>query len=111
MVADLFDRLSGEPPARPRKKDGDKRPPEEVLLEPAQKLLDWLLRGWTKDVISARDICVFGPNSLRDKKSAIHSAEVLVHHGWLRPKKMRQYNGRLWEITRKPVVQSIVATD
>jgi hypothetical protein len=112
-MATLFERLSGAqpPPARARKKDHEKRPPEEVLLVPAQKLLDWLLQGWTKDTITPRDIGIWGPNSIRNRKDAIRAAEVLVHHGWLRPKKMRRYNARVWEIARKPVVQSIVATD
>ena len=29
---------------------------------PAQKLLDWL-QHWTKPTVSARDICIYGPNS------------------------------------------------
>ena len=111
MVSDLFDRLSGDaqsPPTRPKKKDD--RPPEDVILEPAQKLLDWLQR-WPKDVVYLKDISQRGPRSIRDRKSAIHAAEVLVHHGWLIPQKMRRYDARLWRITRKAVVAPPVAAE
>ena len=57
----------------------------EQMLPPAQKLLDWLLRDWTKPTISARDIYTYGPNSIRDRESAIDLAEILVKHGWLVP--------------------------
>jgi len=55
-------------------------------LLPAQKLLDWL-QHWTKPTVSARDICIYGPNSLRDRRSAIDAAEILVKTGWLIPTK------------------------
>src|SRR5262245_602338 len=50
-------------------------------LLPAQKLLD-SLQHWTKPTVSARAICIYGPNSLRDRENAIASAEILVKHGW-----------------------------
>jgi hypothetical protein len=66
----------------------------------AQKLLDWLQHGWTGPTITARDIYHFGPNSTRDRKSAISLAKILVEHGWLIPVKTRRIDMREWQIVR-----------
>jgi len=102
-VANLFERLGRPPPAEAR----SIQPQDELL--PAQKLLDWL-QHWTKPTISLRDIHAYGPNSLRDKKSAVRSIEVLVHFGWLSPNRSHRYDRRVWEIVRKPIVRPTVAT-
>ena len=78
-------------------------------LLPAQKLLDWL-QHWTKPTVSARDICIYGPNSLRDRRSAIDAAEILAKTGWLLPNKTRRHDIHEWQIVRKPIVQPTVAT-
>lgn len=102
----LFERLDrGRPPPA---EEANKPPPRSELE--AQKLLNWL-QHWAKNTISARDICVFGPNSLRYKKNAIRAAEVLVHHGWLVPQKSSKYNSRVWQITRKPIFNPTVAAE
>ena len=104
-MVNLFDRLGkGRPP-----------PAEAASIQPrgeleAQKLLNWL-QHWAKNTITMRDICVFGPNSLRDKKSAIRSAEVLVHHGWLIPNRSHRYDQRVWRIARKPILGPTVAAE
>ena len=77
---------------------------------PAQKLLDWL-QHWTKPTVSARDICIYGPNSIRNRESAINSAEILVKNGWLVPIKTRRHDMREWQIVRKPIIQPTVATE
>jgi hypothetical protein len=59
-------------------------PPQKISL--AQTLLDWLAE-WKKPIVSARDIYTYGPNSIRDKDSAIALAEVLAEHGHLTPSK------------------------
>src|SRR5262249_53849275 len=97
-------RVKGRPP-----------PAEAASIQPrgeleAQKLLNWL-QHWAKNTITMRDICVFGPNSLRDKKSAIRSAEVLVHHGWLIPNRSHRYDQRVWRIARKPILGPTVAAE
>jgi hypothetical protein len=104
-MASLFERLDKMRPP----------PVEEVSnqarnLLPAQKLLDWL-QHWTKPTVSARDICIYGPNSIRDRKSAIDSAEILVKNGWLVPIKMRRHDMHEWQVVRKPIIQPTVATD
>jgi hypothetical protein len=71
-------------------------------LPPAQKLLDWLLHDWTKPTVSARDIYTYGPNSIRDRESAIDYAEILVKHGWLVPIKLRRRDMKEWQITKGP---------
>jgi hypothetical protein len=75
---------------------------------PAQKLLDWL-QHWTKSTVRARDICIYGPNSLRDRERAIDSAEILVKHGWLIPVPTRRHDMHEWQIVRKPIVHPTVA--
>jgi hypothetical protein len=76
---------------------------------PAQKLLDWL-QHWTKPTVSARDICIYGPNAIRDRESAIDSAEILVKNGWLVPIKTRRHDMHEWQILRKPIIGPTVAT-
>jgi len=66
-------------------------------------LLDWL-QHWAKPTVTAREICVYGPNPIRDRESAINSAEILVKHGWLVPNKPHRYDRRVWQIVRKPIV-------
>jgi hypothetical protein len=104
-VANLFDRLNK---GRPAPAEESKSPRKELI--PAQKLLDWL-QHWAKNTISARDICVYGPTSLRDKKRAIDSAETLVKHGWLVPNKAHRYDRREWQIVRKSIVHPTVAAE
>jgi hypothetical protein len=71
-------------------------------LPPAQKLLDWLQHDWTKPTISARDIYTYGPNSIRDRESAIDLAQILVKHGWLVPIEAHRRDMRKWRIIREP---------
>ena len=102
----LFERLDkGRPPPAEEKI----QPPHKAPTR-AQKLLNWL-QHWPNPTISVRDICVYGPNSLRDKKIATISAEVLVEFGWLVPQKARRYDQRVWQIARKPIVGPTVAAE
>ena len=67
-VVSLFERLNrGRPPPTRKAQEPS----------PAQKLLDWL-QHWSKPTVSARDICIYGPNAIRDRQRAIDSAEILV---------------------------------
>ena len=52
--------------------------------------------------IRARDICRFGPNSIRDRESAIKMAEILVRHGWLVPMKTHRHDAKRWRIALGP---------
>jgi hypothetical protein len=98
-MASLFERLDKGRPS-PIKKT--QKP------SPAQKLLDWL-QHWTKPTVSARDICIYGPNSIRAWESAIDSAEILVKNGWLVPIKTRRHDMHEWQVVRKPIVHPTVA--
>jgi hypothetical protein len=69
-------------------------------LPPAQKLLDWLQRVWSKPTVSARDLYTHGPNSIRDRQRAIDLAEILVKHGWLIPIEARRRDMKEWQISR-----------
>ena len=103
-MATLFERLGkGRPP--PAEPGGVAR-----KLLPAQKLLDWL-QHWTEPTVSARDICIYGPNSLRDRRSAIDAAEILVKTGWLILNKTRRHDMNEWRIVRKPIVHPTVAAE
>jgi hypothetical protein len=92
-MASIFDRLAHSRPAEAVTKAPHK--------DPAQQLLDWL-QHWAKPTVSARDICIYGPNSIRDRESAVNSAEILVKHGWLIPNKTRRHDMREWQIVRRP---------
>jgi hypothetical protein len=100
-VVGLFERL-----------DRGRQAPTEKAQEPspAQKLLDWL-QHWSKPTVSARDICIYGPNAIRDRQRAIDSAEILVENGWLVPIKTRRHDMHEWQIVRKPIIHPTVATE
>src|SRR5262245_50678430 len=85
------------------------RPPTKKAQEPSpdQKLLDWL-QHWSKPTVSARDICIYGPNSIRHRERAIDSAEILVKHGWLIPNKTPRRDMHEWQIVRKSIIHPTV---
>jgi hypothetical protein len=85
-------------------------PKRTQKLLSAQKLLDWL-QNWTKPTVSARDICIYGPNSVRNREIAIDSAEILVKHGWLVPIKTHQRNMHEWQVVRRATLQPTVAAE
>jgi hypothetical protein len=101
-VANLFERLAAARPTSAEAKQPQK--------DPAQKLLDWL-RHRKKSTITVREICVFGPYSIRNRKSAIDAIEVLVKYGWLDPLKPRRHDAPEWEIVQKPIIYPTVPTE
>jgi len=80
------------------------RPAEAAVIQPhkdpAQLLLDFLQR-WNKPTISSRDIRIWGPKSIRNRESAIRSAQILAANGYLTPLK-----NRVWIVVRKPLIPS-----
>jgi hypothetical protein len=67
---------------------------------PTEKLLDWLINHWHEPTISVRTIHWRGPNSLRNRKSALAQAKILVERGWLSPLKSGRRNIKQWRIAR-----------
>jgi hypothetical protein len=55
----------------------------DLLL--AQRTLDWLRDRWKEDLISLPDFYRFGPNRIRDSKTAKRIAGILQEHGWIDP--------------------------
>jgi hypothetical protein len=55
-----------------------------------------------RDTVKTADILQFGPNPLRNRKSARSSAEILEKNGWLTPLPTRRYCDREWKIERGP---------
>jgi len=95
-VGSLFERLD----------KGRPRPTEELIKQLRgdsliEKLLDWLVNHWPKDTITAREIYTHGPNSIRDKKTTLGLAQILVERGWLVPVNTHQHNMRAWKIVRR----------
>ena len=96
-MASLFERLNAGRPA----------PAEETIKQPRigsppiEKLLDWLVNYWTHPTISAREICIYGPNCIRDKKTILDLAQTLVERGWLAPTKTRRRDMKKWQITAR----------
>jgi hypothetical protein len=97
-VANLFERLSKNRPAPVEEK---KQQHNELI--PAQKLLTWLQRGPGNN-ITVRDIRVYGPHSIRDRRGAIDAAEVLVANGWLIPIKPSRPDTYAWQTVRKLII-------
>jgi hypothetical protein len=60
-------------------------------------------------VVNRRDVRIYGPAAIRDRKTMISSAEVLVRYGWLVPIEPRRYDGFRWRIVRKLVAHPTVA--
>lgn len=111
MSKDIFKRLTQQPekerPVEPEKilrgpLLKPTAPPADRWSSPTEKLLDWLINHWPEDTISVRDICWRGPNSLRNRKSAIGLAETLVENGWLARIKSRRRDMMEWRIARGP---------
>jgi len=67
---------------------------------PAERLLDFVVNRWPRPTIRVREICQFGPGSIRDRKSAMALAEVLAANGWLAPIKTRRHDTHEWQIVR-----------
>ena len=91
---DLFERLEKSRP-----------PPVEKAAEPGsspiEKLLDWLVNHWPRSTITAQKIYTYGPNCIRDKKTTLSLAQILVEQGWLVPIETRQYNTHEWKIVQR----------
>src|SRR5262249_27252401 len=104
-MPNLFDRLGKPQPTETNTTNSE--PAQQIL--PAQKLPDWL-QHWSKPSVRVRHVRIFGPRSLRNQKSAINSAEILVQGGWLGPSKLRRRDSLEWQIVRKPLIQPTVAT-
>jgi len=105
-MASLFERLDkGRPP-----------PVEESIKKPRrgsppiEKFLDWLVHHWAKTTVTAREIYTYGPNSVRNKKTTLSLAQILVEQGWLVPMETRQYNTHEWKIVRRTTFSSGAAT-
>jgi len=88
----IFEQLSKSRPAPVAKK------PQRQPKEQAEALLGWLER-WPKNTVSSRDIRIWGPKFIRNRESAIRSAQILAAQGRLRPLKPR-----VWEIIRDPII-------
>jgi hypothetical protein len=97
MAPSVFARFIETPEKEPAQKPSE-----------AQQFLDWLQR-WPKPVIRRRDIRIYGPAAIRDRRTMINSAEVLVKNGWLTPVKARQHNGFKWMVVRRPIAHPTVA--
>jgi len=80
-------------------------PTEEVIKQlrgdsPIEKLLDWLINHWAKDTVTAQEAYTYGPRSIRDKKTTLRLAQILVEQGWLVPIKTRRRDMWEWQIVR-----------
>jgi hypothetical protein len=101
-MVSLFERL-GQLSPPPATKEAQKPLPDQKLQQ-AQRMLDWIQQRWTGNTICIRDVRQYGPNSLRNPKSMIDAAEVLVKSGWLEPAELHRYDMRKWRIIRRPPI-------
>jgi hypothetical protein len=93
MTTNIFERLAKGRPATEKTQEPS----------PAQKLLDWLQR-WKKPTVCTSDILQYGPYALRNRETAINSAEILVRNGWLSPAPKGRFDARVWQVIRKPII-------
>jgi len=68
----------------------------------AGMLLGWIQNNWKGSTIRSRDIQRLGPNSIRDRESAIKTAEILERRGFLVPMKTHRYDAKWWRIAIGP---------
>lgn len=54
-------------------------------IDRAERLRKWLLESWPEADIMPREVLQYGPNPLRDSKTAMAALKVLEKHGWLVP--------------------------
>jgi hypothetical protein len=58
--------------------------PVSPELDLTQRVLEWLLGDWSgKPLISVPDLYTYGPNPVRDKRTASRTIAILEDHGWL----------------------------
>src|SRR5262249_41609368 len=75
-------------------------PPADHNSPPIEQLLHFLINRWSKPSVRVRDICRFGPNSVRNRAVATAMTETLATFGWLSPIKTRRIDMREWQIVR-----------
>ena len=111
MAKDIFKRLQEKQPQLEKEQQVETIPrgpllqpivpPATPQSSPTEKLLDFIVNRWRKPAIRVREICQFGPGSIRDRKSALSLAENLAEAGWLAPlPPTRRYDERRWRIVR-----------
>jgi hypothetical protein len=81
------------------------RPPTEESSPPIERLLDWLVNHWARTTVTAREIYTYGPNSIRNKKTTLSLAQILVERGRLVPIESKgpgrgRHDRREWKIVR-----------
>ena len=74
-------------------------PTPQATPPEARRLLYWLQNNWGRPTIGAKNLYQFGPNGIRDKKSALKAAEALEARGWLIRLRSRRHDGRKWQVT------------
>jgi hypothetical protein len=89
----IFERLDRGRPAPVVKKKTEQQPQEQARI-----LLNWLLR-WPKPVLTLTDLRNFSPRAIRDKETAIRSAQILTAHGHLTPLAAHK-----WQIVRDSLI-------
>jgi hypothetical protein len=75
---------------------------QSPILAKAQKVLDWLHRGWDQSSIRFQDFCQRGPlRSADDNRTVI---PVLEQHGWLKRTAGNGYAGAsdVWQVVERP---------
>jgi hypothetical protein len=94
----LFERLDTARPPVSTTEEADGRNKSHSI----ERLLNWLVNNWPRDIITARQFRNFGPYPIRSETKAILDlAHGLVERRWLFPvAKPRQHNMREWKIGR-----------
>src|SRR5262249_34403287 len=79
----------------------DSRLPKQAMAAHS-KLVDNAKPGYDATWVIFLAACyTHGPNSIRDKKTTLGLAQILVERGWLVPVNTHQHNMRAWKIVRR----------
>ena len=76
-------------------------PPVNLRSLPAGKLLTWIRDFWNEPTISIREIRIYGPHTIRNRKDAMDAADTLAQQGWLLPTRGPQSRSKIWLIIRE----------
>jgi hypothetical protein len=77
---------------------------------PVKKLRDWLVHRWPKDVVTTREVRIYGPYAVRDGKIVLALMQILTEQKWLVPIEAYRRNTQEWKIIRRPTPSGIRAS-
>ena len=107
MAANLFERVKG-PPRTEAASSEEANKQSDKKHQLVERLLEWLMRTWTRDTVTIFQIRHDGPYPFRapaPASLAANIAEELVKRGWLLRMKPRRRDSIEWRVAHRPAPQ------